>query len=75
MNNNTKGIIAVVGMAIVVFGVWRITRGKNVKIGDKCNNFGGGPDGIVIFDFERVGDKPKYYCKRCNESGCRKLPL
>jgi hypothetical protein len=72
MNSTTKGIIAVLLVGGVAFAVYKLTAGKKKpKVGSPCNNFGGGPDGVVVFTTTSPNEKPTYYCKRCNESGCR----
>jgi hypothetical protein len=82
MNKTNKGLIALLVITGEVYIAYKQSfKDKKLKqIGNSCNNFGGGPDGIVVYDFPLAGAGQtnmvaELACKRCNETGCRQLTL
>lgn len=81
LTKTNKGLLAVAviaGLALVAYNATFKPSENEKNLGKTCNNFGGAPDGITVFDFPLIlkdGNVPDYYCKRCNETGCRQQKL
>jgi hypothetical protein len=83
ISKTNKGLIAITALGVVAYLAFKNIYKKtpqDKKIGETCNNFGGGPDGIVIFDFpsQMISENnpaPSLKCKRCNDTGCRQSDI
>ena len=80
MNKTNKGLIALLAVTGIVYFAYKQTfkDNKSKGLGAPCNNFGGGPDGVIVYDFQ-VGQPENMIaelaCKRCNNTGCRQTKL
>jgi hypothetical protein len=82
MNKTNKGLLALLAVTGVVYFAFKqsFKDKKTKKLGNTCNNFGGGPDGVIVYDFplsgtDQVNMVASLACKRCNDSGCRQITL
>jgi hypothetical protein len=71
-SKTNKGLFAIAILSVVGYlaikNVYKLRKDEKM-IGQSCNPFGGGPDGIVVYDYPLIrnsdSDLPVLSCKRC----------